>query len=274
MDPTDVARLVESNEARAYASFMRAAPADVCERLGLRAVEIGSAVAVVAASVTNTVNMNRVIGLGIAEPATEPMLDEIDALYTGCGVSFGIEVGPFTRPPELSAWLVKRRVRRAFPTAVHYRAAARVPTPEEAPAVVRARPADAHVVADICCAVFRMPQAAHALIAGTATAPGWRQWLVYADDRPVAAALSFVQDGRAWLGWDATLAEFRGRGAHAALIARRVNDAVDAGCRWVTTETATGTPERRDASYRNYERLGFRVAYERSTYVAVRAGSR
>lgn len=270
MEPRDLARLVESNEARAYERFMRAAPADVCARLGVRAVPIGSAIAVVAESVTSSVNMNRVIGLGVAEPATEAMLEEIAALYERCGVSFGIEVGPFAMPPELPSWLAKRRIRRAFPTAIHYRAAEAVPTPA-APSVVRARPADATVVADICASVFRMPEAAHALIAGTATAPGWRQWLVYDGDRPVAAALSFVSDGTAWLGWDATLPEFRGRGAHAALIAHRLNDAAGAGARWLTTETATGTPDRRDASYRNYERLGFRVAYERSTYIAVRA---
>jgi hypothetical protein len=35
----------------------------------------------------------------------------------------------------------------------------------------------------------------------TAALPEWRQWIAYADGRPVAAALSFIRDGIAWLGW-------------------------------------------------------------------------
>jgi GNAT superfamily N-acetyltransferase len=115
-----------------------------------------------------------------------------------------------------------------------------------------------------------MPPAAHASIAATADLPRWRQWLAYDGETPVAAALSFIDVDVGWLGWDATLPEFRGRGAQAALIAHRVNEAAALGCRYITTETATIAGSDKDPSYRNYERAGFVLAYERATYVALR----
>jgi len=271
METSDLARLVEFSEARAYASLMQAAPPAFLLEHGLRSVSIGSAVAVVAESVTNTLNMNRVIGLGVAEPATESMLDEITMLYAPRQLSFGIEVGPCALPRDVLTWLRKRRIRRAMPTAIHYRVAEPIDVAHKAISVIRADGSEREIVADICCAVFRMPNVAHTLLAGTANLPGWRQWLVYREGRAVAAALSFIRGGVAWLGWDATLPEFRGHGAQSALISHRVNDAVRAGCRYVTTETAPNTADNADPSYRNYARLGFALAYERVTYIGVGA---
>lgn len=270
MEARDVALLVEFSEARAYTSLIQAAPQPFLDSHGLRAVRLGSAVAIVAGSVTSTLNMNRVIGLGVAEPATETLVDHIVGIYGQHELAFGIEIGPFAQPVELAGWLRSRRIRRGFPTAIHYRPAEPIEIRESPPSVVRAASSDRGAVADICCSVFGMPEVAHALIAGTADIPEWRQWLVYSGDRPIAAALSFVRDGVGWLGWDATLPDFRGRGAQAALIAHRVNDAVAAGCKYVTTETAVNTAQSADPSYRNYERLGFAFAYERFTYISMR----
>jgi len=266
-----LALLVEASEARAYASLIRASPPPFLEEHGMLAVPIGSAVAIVAQSVTNTLNVNRVIGLGVAEAATDAMLSEIIDLYDERGLSFGIEVGPYARPGELTAWLRARRMRRGAATAMQYRDATPLAAGEGAFSVVRAPHSERETVADICCSVFRMPRSARALIAGTADRPEWRQWIAYSGARPAAAALSFVSAGVAWLGWDATLPAFRGRGAQSSLIVRRVNDAADAGCRYITTETAVSGAKGADPSYRNYARLGFSCAYERSTYVALRA---
>lgn len=238
------------------------------------AVAIGSAVAIVAQSVTTTLNMNRVIGLGVAEAATDGMITEIVGLYETRGLSFGVEVGPCARPNEIPEWLRARRMRRAAATAMQYRDAKPLEAQNGAVTVVRAPHSARATIADICCSVFRMPPAAHALIAGTADRPEWRQWIAYSGNRPAAAALSFVSEGVAWLGWDATLPEYRGRGIQASLIVHRVNEATDAGCRYVTTETAVGAARNTDPSYRNYERLGFSCAYERTTYVALRGANR
>lgn len=265
--------MVECSELRAYRSLIQAAPQPFLDAHGLGARPIGTAVAVVAQSITTTLNMNRVIGLGVEAPATEAMVEEIVQLYGGRALSFGVEVGPQARPGELVDWLRARRLRRGVATAMHYRAAAAIAGHAAPVKVVRASGAERKIVADICCEVFRMPPPAHALIANTAELPQWRQWLALADGQPIAAALSYVSDGAAWLGWDATLPAFRGRGAQAALIVERVNDAARAGCRYVTTETAVNVPNP-DASFRNYARLGFSQAYERFTYIGLRTAQK
>src|SRR5689334_8239608 len=100
MTPEGIAQLVEFSEDRAYQSLIQTLPRPSSEEYGLRMVSIGSAVAIVARSITDTLNFNRVIGLGIAEPAAESTIDEIMELYRSNGVSFGIELGPFSRPDE------------------------------------------------------------------------------------------------------------------------------------------------------------------------------
>jgi GNAT superfamily N-acetyltransferase len=273
VDPQELALLVEFNEARAYTSLIKAAPESFCKEHGLRAVSIGSAVAIVAETVSNSVNMNRVIGLGVAEPATQAMVDEIANVYASCGLSFGIELAPCARPKELVDWLRMRRIRRGVATAVHYRAAQYMEPKEQRVSVVRSSPLQRDMVAEICCSVFRMPAAAHAAIAATADIPEWRHWLAYCGSRPVAAALSFVGAGVGWLGWDATLPEFRGLGAQAALIVHRVNEATSMGCQYITAETAINPGLVPDPSYRNYERSGFLLAYERVIYLALGAAN-
>jgi GNAT superfamily N-acetyltransferase len=159
-------------------------------------------------------------------------------------------------------------------TAIHYRRPEPINAQASGISVARVGSSDKHIVADICCNVFRLDDNVRALIANTADVPQWRQWIAYFDGEPIAAALSFVKDGVGWLGWDATLPEARGRGAQAALIAHRVSEAAACGCSYVTTETAVSTSVVTDPSNRNYGRAGFSLAYERATYVAMRSTPR
>lgn len=268
METSDVAALVEFSEARAYGS-LAGKDAGSPAAHACRIAAFDSAIAIVSPALENTLNLNRVIGLGIREAASEATLDRIADLYGRLGLSYGIEVGPFAQPSELAVWLRGRRLRRSLATAMHYRSAEPLPTDFASLSVVRADGAECRQVADICCSVFRMPPTVHGLIAEAGRLDAWRHWLVYLGATPIAAALSYVADGVAWLGWDATLPEYRGHHAQTALIAQRINDAVAAGCRHVTTETAPHTVAWQDPSQRNYEKMGFVRAYERSTYVAV-----
>lgn len=273
MEARKIASLVEFSEARAYRSLVQAAPAAFLEQHGFKAVMFGSAVAVVAPSVTNTLNLNRVIGLGVDEPASPEMLDAIAELYERHGVPYGIEVAPCAQPGELPNWLRRRRLRRTVGTAMIFRAAEAVPRYSGPVAVVRACGEEQEIVADICCTVFRMPPVVRTLIANLGGYAGWRQWLAYLGPEPVAAGLSYVGEEVAWIGWAATLPEYRGHGCHMALVAHQSRDAADTGCRYITAETAVSTAVRRNPAYQNCEKLGFLFAYERATYVALRSAS-
>jgi hypothetical protein len=51
------------------------------------------------------------------------------------------------------------------------------------------------------------------------------------------------------------------------LLARRITDAADLGCRRLVVETAEDTPKKDAPSFRNMLRFGFQVAYVRPNYI-------
>jgi hypothetical protein len=268
MNDRELACLVEGSEAAAYASLVAAPALEIKEHYGLASWIQGSTLAVLARALTSSLNLNRIIGLGVMQPASEQLLDSLTEFYAKQGLSFAIELSPRAEPPQLAEWLRVRRLRKIMATAMHYRVAEPIAVGASVIRVVRAREEDCNLVADICCAVFKMPAAAQVVISATGRLPQWRHWLAYDEAGvPVAAALSFVDNGVGWLGWDATLPEGRGRGAQSALIAGRVTEAAQAGCRFVTAETALCVGGAEDPSLRNYRRSGFIEAYQRATYV-------
>src|SRR5262245_19408126 len=82
---------------------------------------IGSVVLVMADSVSTSLNLNRVIGLGIAEPATEEILDRICEIYAQHKVPFCIELSPLSKPGDLPERLKARGLRRSFLSRILYR---------------------------------------------------------------------------------------------------------------------------------------------------------
>lgn len=98
-------------------------------------------------------------------------------------------------------------------------------------------------------AIFRMPEALCYLGAGE-------------NGQPAAGAALAVRDGLAILFADSTVEEHRRHGLQRDLIVARLNEALAHGCDLATASTAPGS-----ASQRNYERMGFRVAYTKVTLV-------
>ena len=67
----------------------------------------------------------------------------------------------------------------------------------------------------------------------------------------------FVEEGVGYLGFAATLAEHRGKGAQNALLAARIDHARELGCDVVVTETGERRDDLPSNSYRNILRAGF-----------------
>jgi GNAT superfamily N-acetyltransferase len=91
---------------------------------------------------------------------------------------------------------------------------------------------------------------------------------VFDGETSVAGGALFVKGDVGWLGIASTLPAHRRHGAQGALMARRIRDAVELGCRWVVTETGEDTPEHPNPSYHNMLRTGFVLAYQRPNYIA------
>ena len=50
--------------------------------------------------------LNRVLGLGLDEPATDELLDEVERFFEG--ITFFVQLAPGTQPPDLEARLAAR----------------------------------------------------------------------------------------------------------------------------------------------------------------------
>lgn len=81
------------------------------------------------------------------------------------------------------------------------------------------------------------------------------------DGRPLGCAGLTIRDGMATLGGMSTLPDERGHGVQTALVAARLEMAIDHGCDLIVSTAATG-----GASERNLRRLGFEPLSPLKTY--------
>jgi GNAT superfamily N-acetyltransferase len=88
--------------------------------------------------------------------------------------------------------------------------------------------------------------------------PNWRHYLIRVDGEPAAASVLYVAGDTGQCFVTATRPEFRRRGFQTYFVARRLQDALAAGCTLAATQTVIG-----NASARNMERAGFTLLYKR-----------
>jgi hypothetical protein len=96
----------------------------------------------------------------------------------------------------------------------------------------------------------------------TAGKHGFRHYMAFDKERPIAVAALVEFDSIAYLTYAGTISSERRRGAQTALILQRVADARRSGCTWIASQTLTMLRE----SFSNLQRCGFREAYEQEVY--------
>lgn len=273
LTPLERVRIADRSEAQAYRSLAACAGAAGAD--GFRALELGGALLLHSRAVRNSVLFNRTIGLGCGDEVSVPLLERIAAVYAqadadgGARVPWAIEVSVPVETEAFRSWLKARRMRRGLATAMLMRPCDRLPEVKTDLRVERVGSEFSPACRQIWAEVFRVAEPVQALLEHAASAPAFRQWVAFDGEKPVACSLSHVVDRVAWLGWSATLPSHRGRGAQNALLAARLLDAREAGCEWATSETAMGTAEQPDPSYRNLLRSGFSLAYERYMHIGL-----
>ncbi len=202
--------------------------------------------------------LNRAIGLGLAGAVAEPAWEEVERFFHSRGARVSVDLCPLAAP-ELLELLARRNYRPAeFNNAVARLLGGAAPWPEDA----RVAPCDDALLwartvgrgffdrADLTEEELDVGLAVHRC--GSAEA-----WLARAvTGEPAAGAALAIREGTAVLFADATISAYRGQGLHHALIRHRLNAALEGGCDLAGAVTVPGS-----ASQRNYERLGFQVAY-------------
>ena len=226
---------------------------------GPLALAVGGGFAMRAPEAPESPMVNRVVGLGLAEPATEDGLDA--ALAAMGGTAVYIAVSPSARPPELAGWLSARGFEPGWGWMLFERGPDDPPAAETALELSEVGPERAEVFGRIVAAGYGLPEATVPIMAALAAHRDWTCWLALDRGEPAAAAALWARGGAAYLGFAATLPEHRGKGAQGALIAARIRRASELGCETIVTETGERRDDRPSNSYRNILRFGFEERY-------------
>ncbi len=261
-------RRAEQIEQAAFEDMIEGAPRALRAAIGIGLERFDGVVVAHARRVPDVV-FNRVLGLGICRPATEAVVDRALGTLRREGIErFVVHVHPEAEPAELGAML---RARGLVPFRRHWVKFLRGPDPApsvETPlSIAEAGPRHAAAVAHVVSRAFGLAPAVVPFLAALVGREGWHVLAAFDGDEPVAAGGMFVRDRTAWLGFGATLPSHRGLRAQSALLARRIDAAVERGCDLIATETGEAVPGEPQTSYHNIERSGFRPAYVRANYV-------
>jgi len=267
---TTLCEICERADAEAWADLLAAAPADFAKQFELRHARFGQAVVGVTGAF-DVLTMNRVVGVSSPEGIPPKDLDEIVAIYEGAqSRRYAVQVCPVAQSPQFVSALkdhdftlfnhwtkLSRPVHRAIPESEHVLR------------VERIGPERAEEFAAISVPAFGWPLPTKRWVAALVGRPGWLHYMAFEDETPVGTGALHVNDGIGWMGFAATDPGHRKHGAQSSLIAQRLRDAVDLGCKQLVVETAQDTPEKPNPSTHNLRRFGFEVAYERPNYVRV-----
>ncbi len=266
LTPTEIARIAESGEAQAMADMYEALSPELQRDLGVRCEVRGGAVALIMQQVPYIL-FNRVIGLGLTEPASAALLDEILALFEQQGAPAAVQLSPAARPADLPDLLEARGFHRDDAWIKLVRG---IEPPPDAPTDLRVTEITADQAAgfaEVFGEVFGITGPLQSWIAGCVGRPGWRHHVAFDGGTVVATGALYVAGEIGWLGLAATRPAARRRGAQGAIIARRIQTAANLGCRWLAVETGDDTPEHPNPSTHNLRRMGFQDAYARPNYI-------
>jgi hypothetical protein len=278
LTPASMAALIRRTEAagmRATEQHWALIPPDTSRRLGAHVSRVGDGLLTLA-SKSDSLRMNRVMGIGNRGRAKESMIDEIIDLYRAAGLAqFSVLVSPGPQSRRVIGWLLARGFERRRGYALLVRdCVVPVPRPGADIRVVRAIRAQADVVVDIHQQCFGLPGSRRAWSLASARSPAYKHFLAYVGKSAAGVGSLRIEGTLAWLGAAATLTRWRRRGAHAALIAARLRSAAGHGCRWAWVETLEPGPGRPGGSRRNLLRLGFREVCVRPLFVWKAGGAR
>lgn len=264
----ELASMAEQIERYAWQDLIAAAPSWLRHSAQLVAEEIDGALLLASRGISNLL-LNRVIGLGEQQPASDRQVSEIMDRYSSLGVpNYWVHTSPHARPVRLGCLLQQHGLkpyRRSWVKMMRpARRAAMAPSELR---VRRACMADAHHVASVLGPAFDLPQQAAELFTHVIDREGWDVFVAELHGEAIAVAGLFACGEVAYLAFAATREQYQRRGAQRALMQALINCATDRGHRWIATETGFPlTADEPNSSYHNMLWAGFRPVEIRDNY--------
>lgn len=214
-------------------------------------------------SVDNVVNGS--FGLGMEREVEHEEIAALVAFFAERGMRARTDVCPFA-DPSLMRWLAEMGFVATDFEMVLYQPlpAAVAPACADGVTVRVARSAEERATwADLESRGFTndAPTEAHGVLSrAISVREDVLHFIGYLDGVPAGTGMLSMGDGLAMLNGDSTLPAARNRGVQTSILGERLRHAAEAGCDLAMIEAAAG-----GTSFRNQQRAGFRVAYNRVT---------
>lgn len=211
--------------------------------------------------------VTQALGVGLDGDVSEAELDRLENFFRSRGAATAIELCPFAGISLYEA-LAKREYRLVEVSNVQFRelVSADFPGPADditvRPATAAERDLFTETVARGFAEIAPLTPALLDTMASFFDSEGNHPFIAFVDGFAAGGGSVFRFDGVAGMFGASTLPEFRGRGVQQALLGARLRWALENGC-----ELAEGVTLPGNASHRNHERFGFRVAYTRTKLV-------
>lgn len=208
-------------------------------------------------------NRNRLFDVSACRSSLDEALDLAEGTFRSAGVErFFAFIDPCQNLDEVLHGLEARGYRFGHESSVLWSSLDSLPNASSRVKVMAATPDDedaiCQVLSEYGTRALVWPDISMAALQNTDAAV----FLGWDEGRPIAIGLAFAHSGVAYLSSAATVTQYRGRGAHQALIAARLRWAKDIGCEDAVTETYGFLGE----SHRNLVRCGFTDLYVRRIF--------
>jgi GNAT superfamily N-acetyltransferase len=256
----------EQVELAGWREVWQAAPPDLAARHGIELAEIGGALCAAVGRLSSTL-FNRVVGLGLAEPATDAHLDAVQDFFSSHGQPFYVSLNPRAAPADLTERLGARGFETGYAWMKFERGTEPPPPTQTQLRVEAVDERGGHDFGEAVAIGYELEPFTAAWLAELPKT-SWRCYLAYDGEEPAGAAALYVLEDTGYLCFAATKPEHRRKGSQGALLAARIRDAAEAGCKRLYTETGERIPFKPSNSYRNILRFGFTEAYLRPNYLS------
>ncbi len=267
----EFARQLEFAELHAWWDQWEAYPTDLYQKYRFGKHKLGEVV-VLTSPVIPFAHFNRVMGLGLTQPATEKELDEILAVFQAENIKrLELHHIPHTQPPQLADWLTTRGLRILSGWERIYRGNEALVDKTEMPKGMRVEKvtyATMEEWAGFLVAWYRL-EPTKPLLLSLVERKGWHHYALRENERIVAARSMYIhRDGMAWWGIEAPVPGFMTPrfdwDYH--LCREIVKDGLQLGARCFVADIEKTDAEMKHEGYRNFAAMGFKRAYFRSNY--------
>lgn len=259
---------IENQEAQYWSDYYLCCKSPFQDKVGASIAVINGAVCCAVAA-TDRLAFNRTIGIGLDYEITDEQLKEIISFYKQVGANrFMIQVSPEALPETNEKLFLQNGFVHHNQWAKSYKNLhGKTELPETDLLIEELNLSNVDEFDRVIKDAFEFDNGTHFFISRTYKRRGWKHYLVRKNGKAVAAASLFTCGKFASLAIGGTIPEARGKGAQSLLIAKRLNDAIEAGCEYAVVETSEDLPDKPSQSYRNIIKAGFETAYIRPNYV-------